>query len=92
MHLGPPWAGEPGVALESHVAVIGGGDNAFDVSRMLIEKGVRATVVMRSPTPPAQPRLVARLRAHEPSGKAQNHGAAHGHGARRRRRDGCVFS
>jgi thioredoxin reductase (NADPH) len=71
VHLGPPWAGEPAAALKSHVAVIGGGDNAFDVSRMLIEKGVRATLIMRSPRPRAQPRLVARLRAHEPSGKAQ---------------------
>ena len=71
VHLGPPWAGEPGADLESHVAVIGGGDNAFDVSRMLVEKGVRATVVMRSTVPRAQPRLVARLRAHERSGKAQ---------------------
>jgi thioredoxin reductase (NADPH) len=71
VHLGPPWAGEPGTDLKSHVAVIGGGDNAFDVSRMLIEKGVRATVVMRSTVPRAQPRLVARLRAHERSGVAQ---------------------
>ncbi len=71
VHLGPPWAGEPGADLESHVAVIGGGDNAFDVSRMLIEKGVRATIIMRSTVPRAQPRLVARLRAHERSGMAQ---------------------
>jgi thioredoxin reductase len=71
VHLGPPWAGEPDTVLKSHVAVIGGGDNAFDVSRMLIEKGVRATVVMRSREARARPRMVARLRAHESSGKAR---------------------
>jgi thioredoxin reductase len=71
VHLGPPWAGEPGATRKSHVAVIGGGDNAFDVSRMLIEKGVRVTLVMRSPMPRAHPRLVARLQAHEPSGRAR---------------------
>jgi thioredoxin reductase (NADPH) len=70
VHLGPPWAGEPGSDLGSQVAVIGGGDNAFDVSRILVEKGVHATVVMRAREPHAQPRLVARLRAHEPSGMA----------------------
>src|SRR5262249_16832686 len=48
----------------------GGGDNAFDVSRMLAEKGVRATVIMRSATPHAQPLLVERLRPHQASGLA----------------------
>src|SRR5215831_2036973 len=48
LHLGAAAVGEPGVDLGSHVAVIGGGDNAFDVSRMLAEKGVRVTVVMRA--------------------------------------------
>jgi thioredoxin reductase len=71
LHLGPTWAGEPGADLPgadlgSHVAVIGGGDNAFDVSRMLVEKGVKATIVMRS-----QPLLVERLRAHQASGMAE---------------------
>jgi thioredoxin reductase len=56
--------------LGSHVAVIGGGDNAFDVSRMLVEKGVKATIVMRSHSPHAQPLLVERLRAHQASGMA----------------------
>jgi thioredoxin reductase len=71
VHVGAPWAGEPGNDLGSHVAVIGGGDNAFDVSRMLVEKGVRATVVMRSQSPRAQPLMIARLRAHETSGMAR---------------------
>ena len=68
VHLGPPWAGEPGAEPGAHVAVIGGGDNAFDVSRMLAERGVRATIVMRSKRPRAQPLLVERLRRHEASG------------------------
>jgi thioredoxin reductase len=71
VHLGAPWAGEPRAARKSHVTVIGGGDNAFDVARMLVEKGVRATLVMRSQTPRAQPRLVARLRTLEASGRVQ---------------------
>ena len=76
LHLGPTWAGEPGAGLPdadlgSHVAVIGGGDNAFDVSRMLVEKGVKATIVMRSQSPHAQPLLVERLRAHQASGMAE---------------------
>jgi thioredoxin reductase (NADPH) len=57
--------------LGSHVAVIGGGDNAFDVSRMLVEKGVRPTVVMRANEPKGQPLLVQRLREHASSGKAE---------------------
>jgi thioredoxin reductase (NADPH) len=70
VHLGPSYVGEPGADLGSHVAVVGGGDNAFDVARMLVEKGVKATVVMRAQAPRAQPLLVARLRQHESSGKA----------------------
>src|SRR5205807_1037634 len=62
---------EPKPDLGSHVAVIGGGDNAFDVSRMLAEKGVRVTVIMRSPSPRARPLMVERLRRHEPSGLAR---------------------
>jgi thioredoxin reductase (NADPH) len=50
--------------------VIGGGDNAFDVSRMLAESGVRVTIVMRSKAPRAQPLLVERLRLHQASGMA----------------------
>ena len=60
LHLGAAAVGEPGVDLGSHVAVIGGGDNAFDVSRMLAEKGVRVTLVMLPPQamrPGAEPGL-----------------------------------
>jgi thioredoxin reductase len=71
VHLGPPWAGEPNTNLGSHVAVIGGGDNAFDVARMLVEKGVTVTIVMRSTTPHARPQMVDRLRQHEASGMAK---------------------
>ena len=71
VHLGPAWAGQPGGDLGSSVAVIGGGDNAFDVARMLIEKGVKVIVIMRSKSPRAQPSLVDRVRAHEPSGRAE---------------------
>jgi len=71
LHLGASAVGEPGADLGSHVAVIGGGDNTFDVSRMLAEKGVRVTVVMRSKSPRAQPLLVERLRRHQASGLVQ---------------------
>ena len=71
VHLGPTWAGERDADLGSHVAVIGGGDNAFDVSRMLIERGIKATIVMRAATPRAQPLLVERLRPLEATGMAQ---------------------
>jgi thioredoxin reductase (NADPH) len=71
VHLGAAYVGEAGARLGSHVAVIGGGDNAFDVSRMLAEKGVKATVVMRAQAPRAQPLLVARLRPHVSAGTAE---------------------
>ena len=71
LHLGASAVGESGADLGSHVAVIGGGDNAFDVSRMLAEKGARVTVVMRSKSPRAQPLLVERLRRHQASGQVQ---------------------
>jgi thioredoxin reductase (NADPH) len=71
VHVGAPWAGEPDADLGSHVAVIGGGDNAFDVARMLVEKGVRVTVVMRSQAPKAQSLMVQRLRKHQSSGMVQ---------------------
>jgi thioredoxin reductase (NADPH) len=68
LHLGASAIGEPNTDLGSHVAVIGGGDNAFDVSRILAEKGVRVTVIMRSKSPKAQPLLVERLRRHQTAG------------------------
>jgi thioredoxin reductase (NADPH) len=71
VHVGAPWAGEPDANVGSHVAIIGGGDNAFDVARMLAEKGVRVTILMRSPTPRARPQMVERLRKHEASGMAR---------------------
>jgi thioredoxin reductase (NADPH) len=71
VHVGAPWAREPGAEPGSHVAVIGGGDNAFDVSRMLAEMGVKATIIMRSRLPRAQPPMVERLRHFESSGMAR---------------------
>jgi thioredoxin reductase (NADPH) len=71
LHVGAAAVGEPGLDLGSHVAVIGGGDNVFEVSRMLVEKGVRVTVVMRSKSPRAQPLLVKRLREHQAAGTAR---------------------
>ena len=68
VHLGPTAFGEPNADLGTRVAVIGGGDNAFDVSRMLAERGVHVTLVMRSKVPKAQPLLVDGLRPHETSG------------------------
>ncbi len=71
VHVGAPWAGEPHADTGQHVAVIGGGDNAFDVSRMLAEKGVRVTIVMRSKSPRALPLMVERLRRYASSGTVQ---------------------
>ena len=71
LHIGPTWAGERNADLGAHVAVIGGGDNAFDVSRMLVEKGVKVSIVLRSLTPRAQPLMIERLRPHEASGMAR---------------------
>jgi thioredoxin reductase len=71
VHLGPAAVGERDADLGTHVAVIGGGDNAFDVSRMLAEKGVHVSLVMRSKSPAGQPLLVERLRPHQASGLAE---------------------
>ena len=68
IHVGPTAVGEPDADPGAEVAVIGGGDNAFEVAGKLIERGVRATIVMRSKSPKAQPLLVERLRRHETSG------------------------
>jgi len=62
--IGPAAVGEPGVSLGSHVAIVGGGDNAFDVAHILIERGIKVTIVMRAATPRAQPRLIERVRGH----------------------------
>jgi len=71
VHIGAPWAREPGPKAGSHVAVIGGGDNAFDVSRMLAEKGAQTTILMRSRSPRAQPFMVQRQREFESAGVAR---------------------
>jgi thioredoxin reductase len=71
VHVGAPWAGEPHAGAGAHVAVIGGGDNAFDVARMLAERGVQVTVVMRSKTARALPLMVERLHRYESSGLAR---------------------
>jgi thioredoxin reductase len=69
--VGATRVGEPGAAPGAHVAIIGGGDNAFDVSRMLAEKGTAVTVVMRSRLPRARSRLVDALRPYEAAGLAR---------------------
>ena len=71
VHIGAPWAGDPNSNPGGHVAVIGGGDNAFDVSRMLAERGVRVTIVMRGKSARALPPMVQRLRRYESSGMAR---------------------
>jgi thioredoxin reductase len=67
LHMGATAVGEQGADLGSHIAVVGGGDNAFDVSRMLAERGIRVTVIMRSKLPKAQPLLIERLRRYQAS-------------------------
>jgi thioredoxin reductase (NADPH) len=59
--VGAAAIGEPGAALGAHVAIVGGGDNAFDVAHILLERGITVTVVMRDERPRAQPRLVERV-------------------------------
>jgi thioredoxin reductase len=71
VHLGPSDVGELGADLGAHVAVIGGGDNAFDLARMLAERGVQVTLIMRARSPRARPQLVGRLRQYEASGLAR---------------------
>src|SRR6516225_1041484 len=70
LHVGAAAVGELSLDSGSHVAVIGGGDNAFDVTRMLAESCVRVTIVMRSKALRAQPLLVERLHRHQASGMA----------------------
>ena len=87
VHLGPTWAGEPGADLGSHVAVIGGGDNAFDVSRMLAREG-RASdgghALDGAAGAAAAGRAAARARS-DPEWREMT-GGAHGRGAGRSRR------
>src|SRR5262249_53666568 len=71
VHLGPTDVGEPGAGLGTDVAVLGGGDNAFGVCRMLAETGVRVTLIMRAAAPRARPAMVDALRQHEASGRAR---------------------
>ena len=62
VHVGPAAVGEPGTLLGTHVAIVGGGDNAFDVAHILIERAIEVTIVMRAKTPRAQRRLIERVR------------------------------
>ena len=71
LHIGAAAVGELSLDSGSHVAVIGGGDNAFDVSRMLAEKGAQTTILMRSRSPRAQPFMVQRQREFESAGVAR---------------------
>ena len=71
VHIGPAWAAEPSAAAGAHVAVIGGGDNAFDVANILLGKGIKVSILMRSEQPRAQKLLVDRVRAHAAAGLAE---------------------
>lgn len=71
LHLGPCEVGEPDAELGARIAVLGGGDNAFDVARMLAERGTEVAVVMRSAVPRARPHLVAQLAPLEARGRAR---------------------
>jgi thioredoxin reductase (NADPH) len=68
--IGPVAIGETPPPPGAHVALIGGGDNAFDVAHILLLKGVRVTIVMRAKAPQAQPRLVAKVASHVHGGRA----------------------
>jgi thioredoxin reductase len=62
VHVGPAAVGEPDAALGTHVAIIGGGDNAFDVADILLGRSIEVTIVMRAHSPSAQPRLIEQVR------------------------------
>jgi thioredoxin reductase len=68
--IGPVGIGEAPPQPGTHVALIGGGDNAFDVAHILLLNGVRVTIVMRAKAPQAQPRLVAKVESHVHGGRA----------------------
>ena len=70
LDIGPIPIGESPPPAGAHVALIGGGDNAFDVAHILLQRDVRVTIVMRSKAPQAQPRLVARIEAQVRKGRA----------------------
>ena len=69
LDVGPIPIGESPPPAGAHVALIGGGDNAFDVAHILLQRDVRVTIVMRSKAPQAQPRLVARIEAQVRKGR-----------------------
>jgi thioredoxin reductase len=71
LHLGPTFVGEPSNDVGKRVAIVGGGDNAFDVARILAEKGVRVTLIMRSMHAHARPGMVEMLRPFEAAGQAR---------------------
>jgi thioredoxin reductase (NADPH) len=71
VHVGPTWPGEPGAKAGTHVVIVGGGDNAFDVANFLLSKGVKATVVLRAKAPRAQALLVERVKAGVAAGLAR---------------------
>jgi thioredoxin reductase len=71
LHLGPTFVGEPSNDVGKRVAIVGGGDNAFDVARMLAEKGVRVTLIMRSTHAHARPGMVEALRPLKAAGQAK---------------------
>lgn len=71
VHVGPVAVGEPGADLGAHVAIIGGGDNAFDVASILLRKGIKVTIVIRAPAPQAQPRLVGQISSYVHNGRAE---------------------
>jgi thioredoxin reductase len=61
VHIGAVVAGEPDAPLKGRIAIVGGGDNAFEVAHFLAERGEKVTILMRGGAPRAQPRLVAQL-------------------------------
>ncbi len=71
VHVGPAAIGEKDAQLGEHVALIGGGDNAFDIAHILLRKGISVTIVMRATEPQAQPRLVAHLQSYIRNGRAE---------------------
>lgn len=67
--IGPGAAGEPDADLGARVLVVGGGDNAFDVTHHLVGTGRHVTIASRAATH-AQPVLAERVRADIAQGRA----------------------